>query len=228
MSQKVLIADREAFFAEALATAMAEHTRIDVIGWTTDEIEAEQIVAQEAPDIVLAGVDGETGAVERWIRRIAGRARVIILTRASVGDSLLQAAAGGASGIVGHDLGIATLVDLLAGSVDGRFVVDPRRLGDNLRRAARPASVMGVDAAGLERLTAREHQVLRLLASGLDNAGMARELHLSTHTIRTHIGNILRKLEVNSRAQAARLLLNSHDTSRPGVLHIRGPDLAPP
>jgi DNA-binding NarL/FixJ family response regulator len=78
----------------------------------------------------------------------------------------------------------------------------------------------------MAHLTAREREVLRLLARGLDNQAIAARLQLSTHTARTHVGNILRKLGVHSRADAARIALSQErgdgDTQ---VLQIRGPEL---
>ncbi len=97
----------------------------------------------------------------------------------------------------------------------GRFVLEDERLFDeDFRRVWLPDD--------------REREVLHLLAAGLDNAAIAKRLHLSAHTIRTHVGNILRKLEVHSRAQAARVALAADDPSRAvGVFHIRGPELPP-
>ncbi len=81
----------------------------------------------------------------------------------------------------------------------------------------------------MSRLTEREREVLQLLADGLNNAGIAQRLHLSAHTVRTHVGNIMRKLEVHSRSQAAWLALRAGKTGRSvEVFHIRGPDLSPP
>ncbi len=181
-----------------------------------------------APDIVLSGSDAAPETVARKVRRLRGHAKVVVLTRRPVGNLLLEAATAGATGVLGHDLGVSDLVPLLAGSIDGRFVVEPSRLGDNLRQAAAGRAREGPESDGLERLTDREREVLHLLAAGLDNAAIAKRLHLSAHTIRTHVGNILRKLEVHSRAQAARVALAADDPSRAvGVFHIRGPELPP-
>ncbi len=226
MAPRVLIVDPEPFFSESLATALGADDRIQVVGWTTDEREAVQMVTSLAPDVVLSGSDAGPETVARKVRRLRGHASVVILTRRPVGNLLLEAATAGASGVLGHDVGVSELVPLLADSIDGRFIVEPNRLGESLRQAATARAREGVENDGLERLTDREREVLQLLATGLDNGAIAKRLHLSAHTIRTHVGNILRKLEVHSRAQAARLALAADDPSRAvGVFHIRGPEL---
>ncbi len=228
VAPRVLIVDPEPFFSESLATALGADDRIDVVGWTADEREAVRLAASLAPDIVLSGSDASPETVGRKVRRLRGHANVVILTRRPVGNLLLEAATAGAAGVLGHDVGISELVPLLAGSLDGRFVVEPSRLGESLRQAATARAREGEERDGLERLTDREREVLHLLATGLDNAAIAKRLHLSAHTIRTHVGNILRKLEVHSRAQAARVALAADDPSRAvGVFHIRGPELPP-
>ena len=226
MAPRVLIVDPEPFFSESLATALGADDRIQVVGWTTDEREAVQMVTSLTPDVVLSGSDAGPETVARKVRRLRGHASVVILTRRPVGNLLLEAATAGASGVLGHDVGVSELVPLLADSIDGRFIVEPNRLGESLRQAATARAREGVENDGLERLTDREREVLQLLATGLDNGAIAKRLHLSAHTIRTHVGNILRKLEVHSRAQAARLALAADDPSRAvGVFHIRGPEL---
>ena len=226
VAPRVLIVDPEPFFSETLATALDVDERIRVVGWTTDEQEAERLVSSLAPDVVLTGFDGGPGTVARRIRRMRGHASIVILTRRPVGNMLLEAATAGASGVLGHELGVSELAPLLVDSLDGRFVVEANRLGESLRQAAAARSREGLERDGLERLTDREREVLHLLATGLDNAAIAKRLHLSAHTVRTHVGNILRKLEVHSRAEAARMALSADDPSRAvGVFHIRGPEL---
>lgn len=225
MAPRVLIVDPEPFFSETLATALDCDPRIRVVGWTTDDREAERLAASLAPDVILAGIDPRPGTLAREIRRMQG-AHVVILTRGLVGNSLLEAAAAGAAGVLGHELGIADLGSLVVEAIDGRFVVDVKTLGDSLRQAA-AATRESPGPDGLERLTDREREVLHLVAAGLNNAGIANRLHLSAHTVRTHVGNILRKLAVHTRAQAARLALSADDPGRAvGVFHIRGPDLS--
>jgi DNA-binding NarL/FixJ family response regulator len=226
VGQTVLVVDPEPFFCEALADALDMAAGMQVVGWTSDEGEALKLIASLSPDIVLAGIEGGPGAMTRWVRHIDGRARVVVLTRSAVGDALLEAAVAGAAGVLSHELGIQELSRLLADESHERFVVDLSSLGESLRRAAQGPSV-DVVLDGMSRLTEREREVLQLLADGLNNAEIAQRLHLSAHTVRTHVGNIMRKLEVHSRSQAAWLALRAGEPGSVGVFHIRGPDLSP-
>jgi DNA-binding NarL/FixJ family response regulator len=108
----------------------------------------------------------------------------------------------------------------------GRFAVDPDRLGEALRRAARGAAAEQGQSAALAGLSAREREILGLLTEGLDNRAIAAHLHLSSHTVRTHVTNIMRKLGVGSRAEAARLALRAGSGGASvSVIRIEGPSL---
>jgi DNA-binding NarL/FixJ family response regulator len=98
------------------------------------------------------------------------------------------------------------------------------RLGAALRRAASGAPA-GEVTADPTNLTLREREILALLSEGLDNDAIATRLHLSAHTVRTHVANILRKLGVRSRAEAARVALRAGAEAEVSVLRIMGPPL---
>jgi DNA-binding NarL/FixJ family response regulator len=133
--------------------------------------------------------------------------------------------AAGAVGCLGHSLAPAEVARLLRDAAEGRFAVDGSRLLDTLRAAAGRA-VGGGPMSAVAQLTSREREVLLLLARGMDNRAIAETLYLSPDTARTHVRNLLRKLGVHSRADAARLALRT-GFARPDVriLRIHGPDL---
>ena len=223
---KLLVVDPQPFFCEALAAAMDGSDEVEVVGWTTDELEADRLASRHSPDVVLTELELAGGSGLSLTRRLADGIAVIVLTRGHEGDVLLDAVAAGAIGCLSHDLEPEKLVRHLLRAVDGEFAVDHGRLHAELRRAAR--SQKGAGSPKLALLTAREREVLTLLARGLDNQAIARRLHLSAHTARTHVGNILRKLGVHSRADAARIALREGQTEADtDVLRIRGPDLGP-
>jgi DNA-binding NarL/FixJ family response regulator len=221
---RVLIVDPHPFFCEGLATALSSLPEVDVIGWTADELDASRIAVERKPDVLLTEVQLREGSGLSLARQLGSDIGVVVLTRGHEGDVLLDAVAAGAVGCLSHSLGVGRLARLTARAAEGRFVVDDERLHEALRRAARGRTREDgpPDAAG--RLTSREREVLQLLARGMDNEGIAQALHLSPHTARTHVGNILRKLEVHSRAEAARLVLGEI-VGGEGVLWIEGPDL---
>jgi DNA-binding NarL/FixJ family response regulator len=219
---RVLVVDPQPFFCEALGAALADEG-VDVVGCVTDEIEAERAIADHQPDVVLTEVELGAGSGINLIRRIGDGARGVVLTRRHEGEVLLDAVAAGAVGCLNHDLDPRELASLVAAAVEGQFVIGRERLLDALRRASAGRGG-GPGSPRLGLLTGREREVLHLLAGGLDNRAIAERLHLSAHTARTHVGNILRKLGVHSRAEAARLALTEAETDA-RVLRIRGPDL---
>jgi DNA-binding NarL/FixJ family response regulator len=225
MTVRVLVVDPQPFFCEALRTALGRADGIDVVGSVTDELEADKMVDDLAPDVVLTEVELAGGSGLSLARRLGGRARTVVLTRRHEGDVLLDAVAAGAIGCLGHDCDPAQLAALLHRATGGGFVLDQDRLHATLRRASAARASLG-GSPKLAALTAREREILQLLARGLDNQAIARQLHLSAHTARTHVGNILRKLGVHSRADAARLALSEGQADADThVLRIRGPDL---
>lgn len=225
MTVRVLVVDPQPFFCEALRTGLGQADGIEVVGCVTDELEAEKMTGDLSPDVVLTEVELAGGSGLSLVRRLGDRTATVVLTRRHEGDVLLDAVSAGAMGCLSHDCDPAELAEALQRVASGGFVIDERRLHDTLKRA----SVARAPVAGspkLAALTAREREILQLLARGLDNQAIADQLHLSAHTARTHVGNILRKLGVHSRAEAARLALREgHADADAHVLRIRGPDL---
>lgn len=221
----VLIVDPEPFFCEALEAALAERAGIDVVGWTTDERAALRLAEQRSPDVVLIELELSGGSGLSLCRRLRDFSAAVVLTRAHEGDVLIDAVSAGAMGCVGHHVSLDVLIEQCRRAAEGRFAVDQGRLHEMLKRVATNAS-QAAPASPLDRLTAREREVLRLLAEGLDNDGIADRLYLSANTVRTHVGNLLKKLGVHSRAEAVRIALRAEPkNAMVQVLRIEGPDL---
>ena len=223
MSVRVLVVDPQPFFCESLASALQEDERLEVVGWTADPHDAGRLLSSLGPDVILCELEFATTPAFGLLPRGDGP-KVIVLTRGHEGDALLPVAAAGAAGCIGHDIGVGDLCGLVADAGDGRFVVNPMRLGAALRRAASGAPASEVTADPID-LTLREREILALLSEGLDNDAIATRLHLSTHTVRTHVANILRKLGVRSRAEAARVALRAGAEAEVSVMRIMGPPL---
>jgi DNA-binding NarL/FixJ family response regulator len=228
MPERVLIVDPQPFFCESLGVALSS-TDLIVVGWTTDEVEASRVAAALSPDLVLTELDLAAGSGLNLVRKLHDRVRFVVLTRRHEGDVVLDAAAAGAVGCISHDVPLPKLRGLLTSATPGRFVADPDRLIDVLRRAGASRNE-DPSRARIGALTPREREVLHLLASGLDNEAIARHLYLSARTVRTHVGNILRKLQVHSRAEAARIAVSAGEFSRStaDVLRIEGPSWGAP
>ncbi|HEX9123134.1 MAG TPA: response regulator transcription factor [Actinomycetota bacterium] len=221
---RVLVVDPQPLFAQALTSALRQPCL--VVGWTTDELEAVELVGKLRPDVILTELQLADGSGLSLARRLAGSTPVVVLTRLTEGDILLDVAAAGASGCLSHEIGVRRLGEILSRSDPARFAFDADRLGPALVRAAERRARELEGAPGvLAPLSAREREVLELLAQGLDNEAIGRRLYLSAHTVRTHVRNLRRKLNVHSRAEAARRYLESADAAPEAVLHIRGPEL---
>lgn len=221
---RVLIVDPQPFFCESLAQALGAHPRLGVVGWTTDELEAVRLARLLGPGVVLTEVALEAGSGLSLARRLREACRVVVLTRGHEGDVLLDAAGAGALGCLSHEVGLEELPALVERAAEGRFAVAEGRLHEALKRAGQRRGDPGERPASLAHLSPREREVLELLARGFDNEAIAGALYLSVHTVRTHVGNIMRKLGVHSRAGAARLALASGE-GQARILRLRGPDL---
>jgi DNA-binding NarL/FixJ family response regulator len=223
---RVLVVDPQPFFCEALRTALQSSGDVEVVGTAGGELEAARLAARRSPDVVLTEVSLSAGSGLGLARRLGGRTATMILTRRAEGDVLLEAVSAGAMGCVGHHLDLAALASLVHRAAGGGFALDDGRLHDTLKRAsAARVSQLGAFPR-LAKLTSREREVLQLLTRGLDNRAIAGHLHVSSHTARTHVGNILRKLGVHSRAEAARVAIQQGPARTDvHVLKIRGPDL---
>jgi two-component system nitrate/nitrite response regulator NarL len=225
---RLLIVDPQPLFCRALEFGLERDSQIEVVGWTTSERAASGLVESAAPDLVLTELDLAPGSGVNLARRLRDRARVVVLTRRPEGEVLLDAVRAGAVGCLSHAIGPRELARLLRDSGADRFLVDPSRLLAALRSEAERAGAAGSRAAAW-RLTPREGEVLQLLAAGMENRRIAEVLHLSPDTARTHVRNVLRKLGVHSRADAARLALRTgFARSEAHILRIHGPDLRGP
>ncbi len=177
---------------------------IEVVGLAEDGLEAVELVEKEAPDLVLMdlkmpGVNGIEAT--RRIRARYPSTKVLVLTTYDDDEWIFDAIRAGASGYLLKDTPHAEVVAAVKGTIVGGAYTDPSVTEKLLRAVAdqQPHQATFVT----DKLTEREMDVLRVLASGLNNADIAEELHLSEGTVRNHISAILAKLDVSDRTQAA-------------------------
>jgi DNA-binding NarL/FixJ family response regulator len=199
---RVLIADDQPVVRQGLRTFLELHDDIEVVGEAQDGERALEAVAALAPDVVLMDLVmprlGGVAAIER-LRDLGSAARVIVLTSFLDEDKVLPAVRAGAAGYLLKDVEPAELVRAIR-TVDG---------GDALLHPAVAARVLRELAADDDRarrhelLTPREREVLALLARGRANKAIAFELGVAEKTVKTHVGNILGKLGLSDRTQAA-------------------------
>ncbi len=201
---RIVICDDQAIVREGLAMLLKLDREIEVVGTAQDGLEAVELVEKEAPDLVLMdlkmpGVNG-IEAIRR-IRASHPNIKVLVLTTYDDDEWIFDAIRAGANGYLLKDTPHTEVAAAIKGTVAGGAYTDPSVTEKLIRALAgqqpRPATQI------TDKLTAREIDVLRVLARGLNNAAIAELLHLSEGTVRNHISAILAKLDVTDRTQAA-------------------------
>jgi len=202
---RVLIADDQALVRGGFHSILAGQDDIDVVGETEDGNETVELVERLRPDVVLMdirmpGIDGIEAT-----RRIAARGlatRVLVLTTFDVDDYVYEAMKAGASGFLLKTAPPRQLADAVRTVAAGDALLAPsitRRLVEQFVRRPPPGTSV---PPGLEQLTERELDVLKLLARAMSNAEIAHELVVSDATVKSHVNRILSKLSLRDRAQA--------------------------
>jgi NarL family two-component system response regulator LiaR len=197
----VLIVDDHAVVREGLRTFLELQEGIRVIGEAGDGEEAVRQAEALHPDVVLMDLvmprlDG-VGAM-RELRRRLPATRVIVLTSFAEDERLLPAIQAGAAGYLLKNVAPAELARAVRAAHAGEALLDPVVAARLVEAIAQPP---GEPAP--ERLTAREQEVLALIARGYANKRIARELGIAEKTVKTHVGHVLAKLGVADRTQAA-------------------------
>jgi two-component system nitrate/nitrite response regulator NarL len=200
---RVFLVSRLRLLAESLARSLAT-TDVELVG----SAEAlEDVLAQlpeSGPQVVLvdASMPGALPAT-RAIVSAEPEIRVVVLGIAGVPGEVLDFAEAGAAAYLPRDGGLAELARTVRGAVSGELECSPRVAAALVARLAQLASAR---PSASVRLTARELEILRLIDGGLSNKQIARQLRIELATVKNHVHNILAKLEVSSRAEAASLL----------------------
>jgi NarL family two-component system response regulator LiaR len=198
---RVLIADDHAVVRQGLRTFLELQDDIEVVADVADGEAALRAAREHEPDVVLMDlVMPGIGGVEaiRGLREARPEARVLVLTSFLDDEKLFPAVRAGAAGYLLKDVEPAELVRAIRTVDDGEALLHPAvaaRLMEEFAAAERPAAE--------EALTAREREVLQLIARGLPNKLIARDLEIAEKTVKTHVSSILSKLGLTDRTQAA-------------------------
>ncbi len=198
----VVVVDDHAMFAESLARLLETEKGIVLEGISSTVAEGLELVRRTNPDVVILDYmlpDSEGASAISAILAAAPRSRVLVLT--GFGDSRVLASAidAGCSGFLTKDQAASDLVQAVRELAQGEIHIPPGLLKSLLpARSTRPVPASG---AG-ESLTNREKEVLGFLARGMTTQGIAKELDLSVHTVRTHVQNVIGKLRAHSKLEA--------------------------
>jgi DNA-binding NarL/FixJ family response regulator/class 3 adenylate cyclase len=204
---RVVVADDQRLLRAGFRVILDAEPDITVVGEASDGRTAVDVVARRRPDVVLMDIrmpelDG-LQAAERILSDPELGTTVLMLTTFDLGEYVYEALRIGASGFLLKDTPSDRLLDAVRVVAAGDALLAPsitRRLIEQFARAARPQP--GTVPAALAELSARELEVLRLVARGLSNAEVAAELVLGENTIKTHVAHVLGKLGLRDRVQA--------------------------
>lgn len=198
MPTRILIVDDHSVVRQGLQMFLALDPEIEVVGEVSNGAEAVEFVKRVRPDVVLMDLlmpvmDGIEAT--KIIRREYPDTEVIALTSVLEDNAVVGAVRAGAIGYLLKDTEADELVRAIKAAAAGQVQLSPKAAERLMREVRAPESP--------EKLTDRETDVLRLLAEGKANKEIARELTISETTVKTHVSNILMKLDVPSRTQAA-------------------------
>jgi DNA-binding NarL/FixJ family response regulator len=199
---RVVVADDHPLFREGVINSLDAMADIVVVGQAADADAAFRIVRDEMPDLALLDVTMPGGGIEA-ARRIAAACpvtRIVMLTVSEDEDDLLAAMKAGASGYVLKGVSARELAGVVRSVSAGDVYVAPSLAFGLLREMSQPRT-----SDPLADLSARERQVLELVASGMSNQEIGLKLSLAEKTIKHYMTNILTKLQVRSRVEAALL-----------------------
>jgi DNA-binding NarL/FixJ family response regulator len=201
---RVLIADDDSLMRAGLAAVLESDDQIEIVAQAATGHEAVTLARRHSPDVVLMdvrmpGLDGI--AATRQLTGSAPDTRVLILTTFEEDDYIFGGLRAGASGFLLKRTRPEELIAAVHTVAAGESLLSPsvtRRVIDRMAQVPDPAA----DARQVESLTAREREVLVLIARGLSNAEIAAELTIEPSTVKTHVKRILMKLGLRDRVQA--------------------------
>jgi len=205
----VLLVDDHALFREGLAGIIAAQPDMEVVGEARDGLEAVVKAQALRPDLVLMDVQmpGMGGLdATRQIKQALPETTIVMLTVRDDDDKLFTALKNGAQGYLLKDIRAADLLAMMRGALAGNAALSPRLAGLVLAEFRRLSQQAPLEEQGEEfMLSRREREVLELAARGASDKEIAEALVVSLYTVKSHMRNILSKLHVSSRQEAARL-----------------------
>jgi NarL family two-component system response regulator LiaR len=199
---RVVIADDHVLVRQGIRAFLETHADLAIVGEAEDADGAVRLCAEHHPDVALVDLVMPGGGIEatRSIRAASPSTQVVLLTSFEDAQQIVAAVQAGALSCLLKDVDADALADALRKAAGGEAVLHPRvaaRLMDALRRGPAPGSEV------LESLSQREREVLALIAEGLSNQLIAERLGIGEKTVKTHVSNVLGKLNVSDRTQAA-------------------------
>ena len=202
---RVVVVDDHDLFRTGLKNLLEEQG-VNVVGEAPNGQTAIRLASDLAPDVIVMDLNmpGLTGVeTTRKLAGIAPLTRVVVLTISADDDDVMDAVMAGACGYLLKDSSIQDLITGIRAAAAGESLISPQIAAKVLQRLRAQSSNEDAAATIRAELSDREIEVLKLIANGKDNAQIARELFISPKTVKNHISNILMKLQIDNRIQAA-------------------------
>ncbi|MCB8926101.1 MAG: response regulator transcription factor [Ardenticatenaceae bacterium] len=208
MAIRILLVDDQALFREGLHTLLSVHDDLQVVGEASNGQEAIDAVAKLTPDVVLMDLRMPVlngVAATKQITESAPNSRVIVLTTFDDDDYVFDGLRAGAVGYLLKDVPSAKLVEAIRAAARGESFLQPSVAAKVVAEFSRMSGAKTADPQEdlVEPLSERELEILRVLATGASNREIANQLYITEGTVKNHVTNILGKLGVRDRTQAA-------------------------
>lgn len=202
---RILIVDDQTVVRAGLAAIVGSDPKVEVVGEGSNGEEALALVEALSPNLVLMDLQMPVmNGVQatRRLKREHPTLPILVLTTYAADEWVFDAVRAGAAGYLLKDTRPAELIAAIKGTVAGETFLDPAIAGKVLRQATN-ASNNHQPTKLIEALTPRELEVLALVVKGMNNREIGEQIHLATGTVRNHVSEIMRKLAVSDRTQAA-------------------------
>jgi two-component system response regulator DevR len=219
---RLFVVDDHELVRRGIATYFAAEEDIEIVGEAASASQALARIRAVSPDVVLLDVrlpDGSGVDVCREVRSTLPETHCIMMTAFSDDEAILAAVVAGADGYVRKDLAGTALVDGVRAVAGGRSLLDPGLVA----RVTRDLRVARAGDPRLAMLSAREREVLTLIADGLTNREIAARLALAEKTVKNYVSSVLAKLGLHSRTQAAVLRAEPRPDPLTGASHPYDP-----
>ena len=205
MSEKIriLLIDDHTLFRSGIKALLARQTDCEVVGEAADGLSGLKLIEQTRPDVVLLDLDMPVMNGRETLAQIMSvhpEQTVLMLTISEDGDDLTECMRLGARGYLLKNIHADFLIDAVKKAYHGDNIFSPEMTARLVQSLIRPHQL---ESTPLDELTARELEILGHLSAGHSNKIIARHLDLAESTVKVHVQNILRKLELDSRVQAA-------------------------
>ena len=200
----ILIVDDHQMVRQGVQAFFETQTDLSVVGEATTGEEAVRLAGEHVPDVILmdlvmpGGVDGVEAT--RQVKKSSPRTQIVVLTSYHEDEHIFPAIRAGALSYILKDIGSEELADVVRKAALGEAVLHPRVAARLIREVQ---GTRGVEPNPFTELTDREIEVLQSIAEGLSNAKIAEKLVISEKTVKGHVSNILGKLHLADRTQAA-------------------------